>query len=327
MSALNFAIPSKGRLQEQALAFLADAGLHVTQSRGARDYVAAFKGFDNVVVSLLSAQEIADELAAGRVHIGVSGEDLLRESGQGDDRVHVVEKLGFGRANVVVAVPRAWIDVSTMADIDDVASAFHLRHQRRLRVATKYVNLTRAFFARHGVAGYRIVESLGATEGAPAAGTAEVIVDITTTGTTLAANELKILDDGLILESQAVMAASLRAAWSDPARQAARAILERIAARAMAKTAQIIRVRMDHGVEAALPALERTLGATILSRPAVGNGAGEAAILIPDANLSTAIALLRGTGAQGTVSSQKADYVFTPDNRLFAKLQAKLTAA
>jgi len=327
MTALNFAIPSKGRLQEQALAFLADAGLHVTQSRGARDYVAAFKGFDNVVVSLLSAQEIADELAAGRVHIGVSGEDLLRESGQGDDRVHVVEKLGFGRANVVVAVPRAWIDVSTMADLDDVASAFHLRHQRRLRVATKYVNLTRAFFARHGVAGYRIVESLGATEGAPAAGTAEVIVDITTTGTTLAANELKILDDGLILESQAVMAASLRAAWSDPARQAARAILERIAARAIAKTAQIIRVRMDHGVEAALPALERTLGATILSRPTVGNGAGEAAILIPDANLSTAIALLRGTGAQGTVSSQKADYVFTPDNRLFAKLQAKLTGA
>ncbi len=323
MSALNFAIPSKGRLQEQALAFLADAGLHVTQSRGTRDYVAAFKGIDNVVVSLLSAAEIADELRAGRMHFGISGEDLLREHGQGDDRTHVVEKLGFGRANVVVAVPRAWIDVSTMADLDDVASAFHLRHHRRLRVATKYVNLTRAFFARHGVAGYRIVESLGATEGAPAAGTAEVIVDITTTGATLAANELKILDDGLILESQAVLAASLHASWSDPARQAARAILERIAARAMAKSAQIIRVRMDHGVEAALPALERTLGATILSRPA----GGEASILIPDANLSTAIALLRGTGAQGTVSSQKADYVFTPENQLFAKLQAKLSGA
>lgn len=326
MSALNVAIPSKGRLQEQALAFLADAGLHVTQTRGARDYVAAFQGFDNITVSLLSAAEIADELGAGRIHLGISGEDLLREHALADDRTHTVEKLGFGRANVIVAVPRAWIDVSTMADLDDVASAFHLRHHRRLRVATKYVNLTRAFFAKHGVAGYRIVESLGATEGAPAAGTAEAIVDITTTGATLAANELKILDDGLILESQAVLAASLRAKWDDAARAAARSVLERIAARALAKTAQVIRVRMDQGVEAALPALERNLGAKILARTAVGSGAGEASILVPDANLSAAIMLLRGTGAQGTVSSQKTDYVFTPDNRLFAALQAKLGA-
>ena len=104
--------------------------------------------------------------------------------------------MGFGFANVVVAVPRAWIDVSTMADLDDVCTAFHARHHRRLRVATKYLSLTRAFFAAHGIGDYRIVESLGATEGAPAAGTAEAIVDITTTGTTLAANDLKVLDDG-----------------------------------------------------------------------------------------------------------------------------------
>lgn len=324
MSVLNVAIPSKGRLQEQTIAFLADAGLHMTQSRGARDYVAQFKGVDDVAVALLSAAEIADELQAGRIHFGISGEDLLREHGSAEDRTHIVEKLGFGRANVVVAVPRAWIDVSTMADLDDVASAFHLRHHRRLRVATKYLNLTRTFFAGHGIADYRIVESLGATEGAPASGSAEAIVDITTTGATLAANELKVLDDGLILQSQAVLAASLRANWSDAARHAARGMLERIAARALAKTAQIIRVRMDHGVEAALPALERNLGAKILSRSAVGNGAGEASILIPDANLTHAITLLRGTGAQGAVSSQKADYVFTPENPLYRKLEERL---
>ena len=321
---LNVAIPSKGRLQEQAIAFLADAGLHVTQSRGARDYVASFKGIDGVVVSLLSAAEIADELQAGRVHFGISGEDLLREHGSAQDRIHIVDKLGFGRANVVVAVPRAWIDVATMADLDDVASAFHLRHHRRLRVATKYVNLTRAFFAKHGVSGYRIVESLGATEGAPAAGTAEAIVDITTTGATLAQNELKVLDDGLILESQAVLAASLRAQWSAPATAAARTILDRIAARAAAKTAQIIRIRMDLGVEAAVPTLERNLGAKILSRPPAGQST-EASFLIPEANLSAAIAHLRATGAQGTISTAKTDYVFTPENPLFAKLQAKLS--
>lgn len=322
MSALVFAIPSKGRLQEQALAFLADAGLTITQSRGNRDYAAKLSGVDNVTVALLSAAEIADELNAGRVHFGISGEDLLREHGQATaERTLVVEKLGFGRANVVVAVPRAWIDVTAMSDLDDVAASFRARHHRRLRVATKYVNLTRDFFAAHGISDYRVVESLGATEGAPAAGTAEAIVDITTTGATLTANDLKVLDDGLILESEAVLAASLDAAWPDTARAAARLILERIAARALAKRAQIIRVRLDPGVEAALPALERTLGAKFLSKSA----SGDATVVVPDANLSTAITFLRTSGAQGTVTSERADYIFAAENPLFAKLQAKLS--
>lgn len=326
MSALVFALPSKGRLQDQAIAFLADAGLHVDQSRGERDYVARFSGVDDVVVSLLSAGEIADELHNGRVHIGITGEDLLHEHAAfADDRVLAIERLGFGRANVVVAVPRAWIDVATMADLDDVASGFHLRHHRRLRIATKYVNLTRTFFAGHGIADYRIVESLGATEGAPAAGSAEAIVDITSTGSTLAANDLKVLDDGLILQSQAVLGASLRAAWGDAARHAARGLLVRIAARAQAKAAQIVRVRMDQGVEKALPLLEAKHGAKVLSRPAPGNAAGDVAILLPDPSLAAAIELLRTTGAQGAVSVQKADYVFTADNPLFARLKSRLT--
>ena len=120
-----------------------------------------------------------------------------------DDKVVLLEGLGFGHANVVVAVPEAWIDVRDMADLDDVATAFRTRHDRRLRVATKYLNLTRGFFARHAIVDYRIVESTGATEGAPAAGSAELIVNITTTGTTLAANGLKIVEDGVILRSQA----------------------------------------------------------------------------------------------------------------------------
>ncbi len=230
---LTLAIPSKGRLQEQTLAYLADAGLAITQSRGARDYTASLSGVDGVTVSLLSAAEIADELIAGRVHLGITGEDLLAEHGAGN-RVHSVERLGFGRANVIVAVPRAWIDVSTMADLDDVAAGFHTRHHRKLRVATKFVNLARTFFASHGIADYRIIESLGATEGAPAAGTAEAIVDITTTGATLTANDLKILDDGIILESQAALTASLRANWDSKSRLAARTFLDRIAARATA---------------------------------------------------------------------------------------------
>jgi ATP phosphoribosyltransferase len=119
----------------------------------------------------------------------------------------------------------------------------------------------------------------------------------------------------------------LQAQWSDDARQAAHALLDRIAARALARSAQIVRVRMDHGVEAALPALERSLGAKILSRSAVGNGAGEASILVPEANLTAALAVLRGTGAQGTVSSHKADFVFAAHNPLYARLYAKLSGA
>lgn len=133
--------------------------------------------------------------------LGITGEDLLRETMAPEDKaVGVGLRLGFGPARVVVAVPECWLDVAAMSDLEDVSENFYLRHGRRLRVATKYANLTRRFFAQKGVTGYRTVESLGATEGVPAAGSAELIVDITTTGSTLAANHLKILDDGLILD-------------------------------------------------------------------------------------------------------------------------------
>ena len=149
------------------------------------------------------------------MHLGVTGEDLVREQmPDADERVVLLEGLGFGFANVVVAVPQAWIDVRTMADIDDVATAFRHHHGRKMRVATKYINLTRDFFSAHGIIDYRIVESSGATEGAPAAGTAELIVDITTIGATLAANALKIVDDGVILRSQANLVAARKAEWT-----------------------------------------------------------------------------------------------------------------
>ena len=214
---LVIAVPAKGRLQENAEAFFARAGLALIKPRGARDYRGAIEDLPGVEVAYLSAAEIAAQLAQGTVHLGVTGEDLLREMIPGvEQRVVLIEGLGFGFANVVVAVPQAWIDVRSMADLDDVATAFRLRHDRKMRVATKYVNLTRDFFAAHGIVDYRIVESSGATEGAPAAGSAEMIVDITTTGTTLAANALKVIDDGTILRSQANLVARARASGATP---------------------------------------------------------------------------------------------------------------
>jgi ATP phosphoribosyltransferase len=207
MTPLLLGIPSKGRLMEATEALFGKCGFAVTRSGSDRLYRGRLEGAAGIDVAFLSASEIASSLKEGKIDLGVTGEDLLRETLKPDDsRIEVLQRLGFGPADVVVAVPEAWLDVARMSDLDEVSEGFYQRHGRRLRVATKYLNLTRRFFAAKGVTGYRIVESLGATEGAPAAGTAEAIVDITTTGSTLAANRLKILDDGVILKSQAVLA-------------------------------------------------------------------------------------------------------------------------
>jgi ATP phosphoribosyltransferase len=207
MSSLTLAIPSKGRLMEATAELLSKAGLGIERLGAERGYRGRLTGIDDVEVAFLSASEIAQNLRDGKIDLGVTGEDLLREKIAPDDpSTELLLRLNFGPADVVVAVPECWLDVATMADLDEIAETFYERHGRRLRVATKYHNLTRRFFANAGVTGYRIVESLGATEGSPAAGIAEVIVDITTSGATLAANHLKILDDGVILKSSAVLA-------------------------------------------------------------------------------------------------------------------------
>ena len=207
---ITLAIPSKGRLKEQALEVLAKAGLAVSLPGDERQYRARIDGTEGIEVAFLSASEIAGEIGQGSVDLGITGEDLLRENlADWGARAEIVARLGFGHADVVVAVPGIWLDVDTMADLDDVAADFRQRHGRRLRIATKYWRLTQQFFSqKHGIQVYRIVESLGATEGAPAAGLADVIVDITTTGSTLRANHLKVLADGVVLQSQACLVAS-----------------------------------------------------------------------------------------------------------------------
>ena len=212
---LILAIPSKGRLMEDSRVAFAKAGLEIVQSGNARSYRGSITGIPDVEIAFLSAPEIAREIGAGAVHAGVTGRDQVEESvADWKAKADFTQPLGFGRCDVVVAVPEAWIDVAAMEDLDDVAADFRPRHGRRLTVATKYIGLTRRFFAGHGIADYRIVESLGATEGAPASGAADLIVDITTTGATLRDNGLKILDDGIILRSEAHFVTSLAADWT-----------------------------------------------------------------------------------------------------------------
>lgn len=219
MSRITLAIPSKGRLKEQTEDWLAGLGHPLRQIGGERGYTAEIDGLD-AEVRLLSAREIAQGLIDGSLDFGVTGEDLLNDlSPDGPSDFAVLQRLGFGGADVVVAVPQAWFDVDTMADLEAAGAAFRKAHHRRLRVATKYLRITRRFFAQKSVGEYRLVESAGATEAAPATGTADVIVDITSTGATLKANGLKILDDGVILNSEAAFTRSVRAA-SGPAADA-----------------------------------------------------------------------------------------------------------
>jgi len=240
MNKLVIAIPSKGRLKEACGEWFAARGVTLKQEEGSRGYRARFAGMPEIEVMLLSASEIASSLLAGDIHLGITGEDLLRESApEIEGRLALVMGLGFGFADVVVAVSNAWIDVSTMADLDDVCAAYAATHRKRLRVATKYANITRGFFAHNGIADYRIVPSAGATEGAPAAGMAEVIVDITTTGATLRDNGLKILDDGVILKSQATLAASLTAEWDEGARAACQTLFAALNADYKALSSQL----------------------------------------------------------------------------------------
>ena len=236
---LILAVPSKGRLMEDTAQLFARGGLTLRKTGNERGYRGEVAEMPDVEVAFVSASEIAQSLKSGKVHLGVTGEDLIREQmADVDARVELMASLGFGHADVVVAVPDFWIDVATMADLEEAAVLYRRRHGARLRVATKYTNLTRRYFAGHrygkaarsavAVTMYRIVESHGATEGAPAAGTAELIVDITSTGSTLKANGLKILDDGVILKSEASLVASRGAPWTEAQRKLQAEIVARV---------------------------------------------------------------------------------------------------
>jgi ATP phosphoribosyltransferase len=183
-----------------------------------------------------------------------------------------------------------------------------------MRVATKYVAQTRAFFARHGVADYRIAESGGATEGAPASGAAELVVDITTTGATLAANGLKLLADGLILKSQAQLAASLAAAWSPGQLAAAERLLRIVEARAAARASATL-TWPSTGAKAEQAVVDRLTAEGASRRP---NGLLVALDQLADASLALTAAGL------GPVAASQPDFVFDVECLSYEALRSRV---
>ncbi|MET0183698.1 MAG: ATP phosphoribosyltransferase, partial [Caulobacterales bacterium] len=311
--------PSKGRLQEQAAEFFRDCGLPLSQDGGARGYTASFRAMPEIDVRLISAGEIARALKVGEIHAGIVGEDGLRENDPDLSSSFLIKKLGFGRADLVVAAPDAWLDVATMADFAEVARLHRNRTGERLRVATKYLNLAHRFLDARGVADYRLVESAGATEGAPASGLAEAVVDITTTGATLAANHLRVLSDGVILKSEANLAVSRVRPWGGEARESFKALLDVIQARSRAKEVRLL--RLAPGPQGAEPMIARAaqLGCKLAGSP-------EGALLelyCPAENVFAVCSALQGL-IGGSIGVFEADFVFEQPNMLIRAFEISL---
>ncbi|MDZ7905342.1 MAG: ATP phosphoribosyltransferase [Cypionkella sp.] len=212
---IKIGVPSKGRLQEQTFDWFGARGLSMRPSGDAREYAGAVDGMDGVELVLLSAGEIPREIAAGRIHLGVTGSDLLREKlPDWQMQAQELALMGFGHADLIIAVPNVWIDVASIDDLDAACAGFRTAHGFRLRIATKYHRLVRDYLTAQGVADYQLVDSQGATEGTVKNGAAEAIADITSSGETLRANHLRVLEGALIHASQATLYASLRADWT-----------------------------------------------------------------------------------------------------------------
>ena len=213
---LRIGLPSKGRLRKDMEKLFLDKNITFENLVNDRDYIGAIKGLKDTVLYFLSAKEITNRLDEGSIHVGLTGDDLIQEKiFNFNSKITKDLELDFGKADLVVAVPDIWIDVMTMADLEEVSNNHRDKYSKRLRVATKYKNLTNNFFSKCGVVDYRTVESDGSTESAPFNGFSEIITDITSTGETLRANNLRVLDDGIILKSSANIFSSKVAEWDN----------------------------------------------------------------------------------------------------------------
>jgi len=304
---LIMALPSKGRLHDQAIDFLNDCGFGVRKSGDGREYVARLGGIEGVSILYFRPDEIPARIELGDAHIGLTGEDLYREYGEGQQTSHLLmPNLGFGAARLVIGVPQSWIDVATLNDLDEAAMLFHQKHGRSLRVATKFARLTRAFFAEHGIVEYTLVESAGATEGTPAAGVADLIVDLTSTGATMTQNHLKEIDGGTVIASHCCMIASRKAKlWSQHTLAALEQVVEQIEARTRAKATQVLRFSIPRKASAeTLRTLSAQHGCTVTSIRTENEQAGERDFVVAlcrPAKVYGAVHFLRGAGAAETI--------------------------
>lgn len=331
---LTLGVPSKGRLQEQAFSFLSGCGFDIRRGGNGREYNAKLSGIDNIDVLYLRPDEIPVRADQGDIHLGITGEDLFREYGGGEATSSLLmPQLGFGGARLVVAVPQSWVDVSSMDDLEEVALLFHQRRGRSLRVATKFTHLTRAFFADRGIVEYSLVESLGATEGAPSSGVADLIVDLTSTGATLTQNHLKELAGGTVLNTQACLIASLKSSlWSDAAMAALEQMVEQMEARLRATSKLVLRFSVPSDkTNSVRTRLEADYQCSLSSWSAHGDAASVPqnqgldfiVALCARAKLYAAVKFLKSSGASGVIVD-RGEFVFEEGSQVVEDFRQRL---
>lgn len=333
---LRFAVPSKGSLADATFRFLETCGLAVSRPNPRR-YTASIRALPGVDVLLHRSPDIVEKVADGSIDLGVSGFDLVEElGGESDDLVVVYDDLGFGRCQLVLAVPDSWIDVSSWQDVADLAAEY-ARAGRQLRIATKFPNLVRSWCTRHGINVYALVDSQGATEAAPGLGYADIIADLTATGTTLRDNHLKMISGGTILHAQACLIANRRTLAANPAHQeAVRTILELIEARRRARAyvslianvpgADVQSVGERVAANAELAGLQGPTIAPVWSKDGSGASWFAVSLVVQEDQLLAAIDHLRSIGASG-ITVLPVHYVFADQSQHFAALQAAMSAS
>jgi ATP phosphoribosyltransferase len=330
---LVLALPSKGRLQEQCINFLSGCGFDVRRVGNGREYVSSVAGLDDLEIIYLRPEEIPVRVEQGDAHAGITGEDLYREYGEGAPAsMLLMAKLGFGGARLVVAIPQSWVDVSTTNDLDEAAMLFHQRHGRSLRVATKFTRLTRAFFADNGIVEYSLVESSGATEGAPAAGVADFIVDLTSTGTTLAENHLKEIAGGTVLQTEACLIVSQRQSlWTEKAGAALERLVEQIEARMRATSQLVLRFSIPtKRVAKTKQLLGEKYGCALSSWDETVDSADGARCFVvaycPRSALYAVVKFLKTSGAAGIIVD-RGEFIFEESSPALDRFKQVLKAA
>jgi ATP phosphoribosyltransferase len=332
MAQLNLAVPSKGAMEEPTVRFLAECGLSVRRSNP-RQYHARVTGYPNIAAVFQRAADIPQKLRLGLVDAGITGIDIFREHvGETDDVVVALEDLGFARCSLVLAVPEAWLDVTSLEDLADVAAAFR-RKGRTMRVATKFPRLVRRFLLDNGLSSHALVEGSGALEIAPSMGYADIIADINETGTTLRANHLKTIAGGVILQSQACLLVNRSRLLASPERlEALRGVLEMIeghqrAGDLVSITANVEGEDMDTVGRALLQRrdLAGVRGPTItpVYDPDAAGGVFSVTVVLPIAKLAEAKDHLRSLGG-GAITVQRPLYLFDERSAVFEALLHRL---
>ena len=253
---IRLALPGKGALESATLAFLAECGLKVNRSNP-RQYLADIHSMPGIEVVFQRAADIPTLVQDGDATLGITGYDILAEhrgygdddqgeEDSGDELLMLERNLGYGQCRLVVAVPETWVDISTPADLWHLAGFYRSHKGQNLRIATKYPRLTTHFLRQHGITHYKLVSPHGALEAAPLTDTADLIVDLTETGTTLRENHLKLLDDGVVLRSQACLIANARLVReSEPALSMVSTMLELIEARMQARNCSLLTAQLQ----------------------------------------------------------------------------------